>query len=91
MTSMGSRLLKKFIKNPLLDVEKIKERQKDVGFFIENVLLREEIREKLKDIYDIERTREGGAERERETKRERERERRERNSKSERVTRRRIK
>lgn len=55
MTSMGSRLLKKFIKNPLLDVEKIKERQKDVGFFIENVLLREEIREKLKDIYDIER------------------------------------
>ena len=52
---MGSRLLKKFIKNPLLDVEKIKERQKDVGFFIENVLLREEIREKLKDIYDIER------------------------------------
>lgn len=55
MTSMGSRLLKKFIKNPLLDVEKIKSRQKDVGFFIENVLLREEIREKLKDIYDIER------------------------------------
>lgn len=55
MTSMGSRLLKKFIKNPLLDVEKIKSRQRDVGFFIESVLLREEIREKLKDIYDIER------------------------------------
>ena len=28
MTSMGSRLLKKFIKNPLLDVEKIQARQK---------------------------------------------------------------
>lgn len=55
MTSMGSRLLKKFLKNPLLDVEKIKKRQEDVGYFIENVLLREEIREKLKDIYDIER------------------------------------
>ncbi len=55
MTSMGSRLLKKFIKNPLLDVEQIKARQRDVGFFIESVLLREEIREKLKDIYDIER------------------------------------
>lgn len=55
MTSMGSRLLKKFLKNPLLDIEKIKERQKDTGFFIENVLLREEIRESLKDIYDIER------------------------------------
>ncbi len=55
MTSMGSRLLKKFIKNPLLDVEKIKERQRDTGYFIESVLLREEIREKLKNIYDIER------------------------------------
>ncbi|UYI79779.1 MAG: DNA mismatch repair protein MutS [Fusobacterium varium] len=55
MTSMGSRLLKKFIKNPLLDIEKINERQKDIAFFIENVLLREEIREKLKSIYDIER------------------------------------
>lgn len=55
MTSMGSRLLKKFLKNPLLDVGKIKERQKNVGYFIENVLLREEVREKLKDIYDIER------------------------------------
>ena len=29
MTSMGSRLLKKFIKNPLLDIEKINERQKE--------------------------------------------------------------
>lgn len=55
MTSMGSRLLKKFIKNPLLDVEKIQARQKNVAFFIENVLLREEVREKLKNIYDIER------------------------------------
>ena len=55
MTSMGSRLLKKFLKNPLLDVDKIKERQRDTGFFIENVLLREETRERLKSIYDIER------------------------------------
>ena len=55
MTSMGSRLLKKFIKNPLRDIEKINERQKDIAFFIENVLLREEVRERLKNIYDIER------------------------------------
>lgn len=55
MTSMGSRLLKKFIKNPLLDASKIRERQKDVAYFIENVLTREEVREKLKSIYDIER------------------------------------
>lgn len=55
MTSMGSRLLKKFMKNPLLDTSKIKERQKDTAYFMENVLMREEVREKLKSIYDIER------------------------------------
>ncbi len=55
MTSMGSRLLKKFLKNPLLDIEKIRERQRDTAFFIESVLVREEVRESLKDIYDIER------------------------------------
>ena len=54
-SSMGSRLLKKIIKNPLLNIEKIKERQNHIEFFINEVLLREEIREKLKDIYDIER------------------------------------
>ena len=54
-SSMGSRLLKKIVKNPLLDIEKIKKRQNDIGFFIDEVLLREEVREKLKDIYDIER------------------------------------
>lgn len=54
-SSMGSRLLKKIIKNPLLNIEKIKKRQSDIEFFIDEVLLREDIREKLKDIYDIER------------------------------------
>ena len=33
MTSMGSRLLKKFIKNPLLDVEKISSKTKKCGIF----------------------------------------------------------
>ena len=51
-SSMGSRLLKKIIKNPLLDIEKINERQKNIGFFIEEVLLREETRDRLKEIYD---------------------------------------
>lgn len=55
MTSMGTRLLKKYLKNPLLNVSKIKKRQKNVGYFIENVLLREEVREKLKEVYDVER------------------------------------
>lgn len=55
MTSMGSRLLKKFIKSPTLNLTEIKNRQNDVKYFIDNVLVREEVREKLKGIYDIER------------------------------------
>ncbi len=54
-TSMGTRMLKKFIKNPLLKVDAIEKRQEDIGYFMEEVLIREEIREMLKDIYDIER------------------------------------
>lgn len=54
-SSMGSRLLKKIVKNPLLNIDKIKKRQEDVDFFIDEGLLREEVRERLKDIYDIER------------------------------------
>lgn len=54
-SSMGSRLLKKIVKNPLLNIDRIKKRQENVDFFIDEVLLREEVRERLKDIYDIER------------------------------------
>lgn len=54
-SSMGSRLLKHFLKNPSTSKEMILERQKDIEFFYKGVLLREEVREKLKDIYDIER------------------------------------
>ena len=52
---MGTRLLKKFIKNPLMNPQKIRERQGDIGYFIEEVLVREEIKEKLKEVYDLER------------------------------------
>ena len=54
-TSMGTRLLKKFINNPLLNIEKIRKRQEDVQYFIDNILIREDLREKLEDIYDLER------------------------------------
>ena len=53
--SMGSRFLKKIIKNPTLNIEEIHKRQNDIEYFINEVLVREEVREKLKDIYDIER------------------------------------
>ena len=54
-TSMGTRLLKRFINNPLLNVHKIRKRQEDVQYFIDNILIREDLREKLEDIYDLER------------------------------------
>ena len=55
ITSVGSRELKKIIKNPFLNIEKIKQRQFYVDYFYNDVLLRESIRAYLKDIYDIER------------------------------------
>lgn len=54
-TSMGSRLLKEFIKNPLINKNEILKRQKDTEFFIDEIILREEIKEILKEVYDIER------------------------------------
>ena len=55
VTSVGSRELKKIIKNPFLDIEKIRQRQFYVDYFYNDVLLRENVREYLKDIYDVER------------------------------------
>ena len=54
-SSMGTRLLKKYINNPLLDVDKILKRQQDVQYFIDNILIREDIKEKLENVYDLER------------------------------------
>ena len=54
-TSMGTRMLKNVIKNPLLNIESIEKRQRDITYFIEEVLIREDIREELKNIYDLER------------------------------------
>ena len=52
---MGSRLLKKWISYPLTDINKIRERLGAVASFKEDPMLREDIREELKNIYDIER------------------------------------
>ncbi|PID67058.1 MAG: DNA mismatch repair protein MutS, partial [Fusobacteriales bacterium] len=54
-TSIGSRELRKLIKNPFLDKKIIEKRLFYVDYFYNNVLLREELRTLLKDIYDIER------------------------------------
>lgn len=54
-TSIGSRELRKLIKNPFLDKKIIEQRLFYVDYFYNNVLLREDLRTLLKDIYDIER------------------------------------
>lgn len=54
-TSMGTRLLKRYINNPLLNVKEIERRQKDVQYFIDNILIREDLKEKLDNVYDLER------------------------------------
>ncbi|MBW2202623.1 MAG: DNA mismatch repair protein MutS [Deltaproteobacteria bacterium] len=53
VTPMGSRLLKKWIFYPLINIEKIRERLAAVACFKDDPLLREEIRDELKEIYDI--------------------------------------
>lgn len=54
-TSMGSRLLRKWILQPLRDLEKINERLEIVEAFFDDRLLLNEIREYLGAVYDIER------------------------------------
>lgn len=54
-TSMGGRLLRKWIKQPLLSVKEIQERQLAVKNFYDNKLVKDGITEILKSFPDIER------------------------------------
>jgi DNA mismatch repair protein MutS len=55
VTAMGGRLLRRWLLEPLLQVEAIRQRQAAVAALVEGWMLREEARELLKDIADIER------------------------------------
>jgi len=55
VTAMGSRLLKQWLLYPLIEKEKIFERQDAVSEFILHRLKNDDIRNLLKQIYDIER------------------------------------
>ena len=54
-TSMGGRMLRKWIEKPLTSVEEIKSRSAGVEELKDNLMLRGDITESLKKIYDIER------------------------------------
>ncbi len=55
VTAMGSRLLKKWIKAPLLQKELIEQRLEAIETLNENVLVRETLVSLLESIYDLER------------------------------------
>ena len=54
-TAMGARLLRLFLEQPLLKKEDIVARQGAIAEFNDNVMTREEIREYLNAVYDLER------------------------------------
>jgi len=54
-TAIGSRKLKYFIENPLLDINKINKRYDIVSKLLEEFILAEELRNDLYEVYDLER------------------------------------
>ncbi len=54
-TAMGARLLRKYVEQPLIDKEEINARLDAVGELKENAITREELREYLNPVYDLER------------------------------------
>jgi DNA mismatch repair protein MutS len=55
ITPMGKRLIHQWVSQPLLNVEKINKRQNGVEYFVQNGMIRAELRASLKPIADIER------------------------------------
>lgn len=54
-SAMGSRLLKKWIEYPLVKVEAINKRLNAIGYLNENFITKDELREHLGNVYDLER------------------------------------
>lgn len=54
-TAMGSRMLRSYIEQPLIDKDKINSRLDAVESLLKNAISREELREYLNPIYDLER------------------------------------
>ena len=54
-TAMGARLLRSFLEQPLIEISEINRRQEAIQELNENAISREELREYLNPIYDLER------------------------------------
>ena len=55
MTAMGGRMLKTWIDRPLINREEIEQRHHLVGVLMSRYFERQDLREKLKEVYDLER------------------------------------
>ncbi|HCK67179.1 MAG TPA: DNA mismatch repair protein MutS, partial [Anaerolineae bacterium] len=55
ITPMGKRLIHQWVSQPLLNVEKINQRQNGVEYFFSNGMIRAELRASLKPVLDLER------------------------------------
>lgn len=55
VTTMGARQLRRYIEEPLFDIVNIKNRQNFVGELLDNLCLRDGLRDLLKKVADIER------------------------------------
>ncbi len=54
-TAMGARTLKHYILNPLIDINKINRRYDLISLLLTEFILKEELKEQLNQIYDLER------------------------------------
>jgi DNA mismatch repair protein MutS len=54
-TPMGARLLRRWISQPLLDIDRLRARQDGVAHFVDDALTRAEVRAQLKLVGDMER------------------------------------
>jgi DNA mismatch repair protein MutS len=54
-TAMGSRALRRWLLQPLLDVDQITARQDTLAELVQNTMLRQQIQQQLQHIYDLER------------------------------------
>ena len=54
-TAMGARMLRSFIEQPLIDIDEMKKRQDAVDSLVTKPVSRDELREYLNPIYDLER------------------------------------
>ena len=54
-TAMGSRMLRRWIEYPLVDQAKIEQREDAIDYLNSNFILKDELREELSNVYDLER------------------------------------